>query len=269
MIQFDTLLAVERHGCNVLGNDGISATYTGESGCLRIAAELNSALACSLYLVYRVRYVVVLDIRLVSGIIEYDSVVVESVLHPFLQFVLRQYGARRIVGIAQINHVDTMVGYLRHEIVFGCARHIVDVAPASVLKHSGTTAHHVRIDIDRVYRVGHSDGVVPAYYLADVARIALCTVVDEHFAWVDMYASRRIIVLNYSLTQEVVSALRPVAVKRCLCSHLVDGLVHSLYYCRTKRLCHVSYAETYHPNLRVRHLEGIHLLGNICKQVVV
>ena len=84
-----------------------------------------------------------------------------------------------------------------------------------------------------------------------------------------MYASRGIIVLDYCLAQEVVSALRSVSVKRCLNSHFVDGLVHSLYYCRTKRLCHVSYAETYHPNLRVRHLEGIHLLGNICKQIVV
>ena len=269
MIQFDTLLTVERHGCDVLGDDGVSAAHTGESGCLRIAAELNSALACSLYLVYRVRYVVVLDIRLVSGIIEYDSVVVESVLHPFLQFVLRQYGARRIVGIAQVYHVDTMVGYLRHEIVFGCTRHIVDVAPASVLKHSGTTAHYVRIDIYRIDRVGHSDGVVPAHYLADVARIALGTVVDEHLIGVDMYASRCIIVLDYCLAQEVVSALRSVSVERCLNSHFVYGLVHSLYYCRTKRLCHVSYAETYHLNLRMRHLEGIHLLGYICKQVAV
>ena len=215
------------------------------------------------------RYVVVLDIRLVSGIIEYDSVVVESVLHPFLQLVLRQYGARRIVGIAQVYHVYTMVGYLWHEIVFGCARHIVDVAPASVLKHSGTAAHHVRIDIYRIDRVGHSDGVVPAHYLADVARIALCTVVDEHLTRVDMYASRCIIVLDYSLAQEVVSAFGSVAVERCLCSHFVDGLVHSLYYCRTKRLGHVSYAETYHLNLRMRHLEGIHLLGYICKQVAV
>ena len=213
MIQFDTLLAVERHSSDVLGNDGISATHTGESGCLRIATELDGTLACSLYLVYRVRYVVVLDIRLVSGIIEYDSVVVESVLHPFLQFVLRQYGARRIVGVAQIDHVYTMVGYLRHEIVFGCTRHIVDVAPSTVLKHSGTTAHHVRIDIDRVYRIGHSDGVVPAYYFANVARIAFCAVVDEHFARVDMNASRSIIVLNYSLAQEVVSAFGTVSVK--------------------------------------------------------
>ena len=269
MVERYALLAVERHGCHLLRHYCVATAHAGEASRLRVAAELDGALLCAAYLVDRVRYVVVLDVRLVGCIVEDERVVSQRILHPLLQFCLREHGSRRVVRVAEVNHVYAMVGNLRYEAVLSGAWQIVDVAPATVFEHSSSAAHHVRVDIYWVNRVGDADGVVPAHNLADVSGVALCSVINEHFARVEMYAARCEVVLDYRLAQKVVAVLRPVTVERVCRSHLVYCFVHCLHHGGAQRLRHVAYAQTDDAHLRMRHLEGVHLLGYVCEQIAV
>ena len=269
MIEFYAAGTVKRDSGKLLRYDGVAATHAGESGCLRVAMKLDGALTCSLNLVYGVRDVRIADIRFVGSIVENDGVVVKRIAHPLLQFLLREHCSRGVIGIAEIYHVNTMVRYLRHEIVLRRAWQVVDVAPASVLQHSGTTAHHVRVDVYGIDRVGHADGIVPTYYLADVARIALSSVIDEHLRRVNLDAARSEVVLYYSFAKEVVATLGAVTVERGFRSHLVHSLVHRLDDSGAERLRYVTYAKTDDTHLRVRHLEDINLLGDVGKQIIV
>ena len=162
-----------------------------------------------------------------------------------------------------------MVGNLRYEVVLVGARHVVHVAPSAVLEYAGASAHHVGVYIYGINRVGHADGVVPPHYFAYVSRVALRSVVDENLAWVEVYSAWCEVVFHYGAAQEVVAPLRTVAVECGFFSHFVHRLVHGFYHGGTQRLCHIAYAEADYTHLRMCHLEGVHLLGNVCEQVVV
>ena len=147
--------------------------------------------------------------------------------------------------------------------------HVDNVRPAAVLHRTGTAYHHVGVDIDRIDGVGDTDGVVPANEFLDIARVALCAVVDEYLVNIEMDATRQEVVLQYSLTQEIVTLLRSIAVEAAGRSHLVGSLMHSFNYRRAQWLGDVAYAQRDDVGLGVRHLEGVDLLGNVCKQIVV
>ena len=125
MVERYALLAVERHGCHLLRHYCVATAHAGEACRLRVAAKLDGALLCAAYLVDRVRYVVVLDVRLVGCIVEDERVVSQRILHPLLQFCLREHGSRRVVRVAEVNHVYAMVGNLRYEAVLSGAWQIV------------------------------------------------------------------------------------------------------------------------------------------------
>ena len=108
---------------------------------------------------------------------------------------------------------------------------------------AAATYHDIRVDIDRIDRVGHADVVIPVEQLLEVARVALRAVVDEYLINVKAHSARQEIVLQYGLAQEVVALLRPVATEALCRSHLVSGTVHGLYNSRTERLRHIAYAE--------------------------
>ena len=146
------------------------------------------------------RNIRILDVSLVCCVVEDERVVLYGVVHPFLQFFLRYHLSRRVVGIAEVYDVNSLVGQCRSEIVFRCARHIYNVAPFAVLHYTCPAYHHVRVDIYGVNRVGDTDAVVPSYQLLNIACVALCTVVNEYLAWVEVYASWQEVVLYYCLT---------------------------------------------------------------------
>lgn len=84
-----------------------------------------------------------------------------------------------------------------------------------------------------------------------------------------MYAARQIVVLYNGLSKEQIALLRTIAVKAFLGSHLVNGLVHGLDDGRTQRTGYVAYAEANHVCFLMRHLEGIYLLCDVCKQIIL
>ena len=234
MVEVNPCLAIESYSCKLLWNNCISTSHTSEACCLRIASELYCHLASPLYLVNRVWNFIILDVSLVGSIIEYYCIVVYGIVYPFAQLLFRQHGARRVVRVAEVYHVDPVVRKLRYKIVLCCAREVSYIAPfARIISYSCTTYHHVGVDIYRINRVGDTDGVVPSYYLLDVSCVALCTIVDEDLVGIKTYAARCIVVFYYCFAQEVVASFRTIATECSFRCHLVNGFVHSVYHCRT------------------------------------
>ena len=124
--------------------------------------------------------ILLLDVCLVCRIVEYDSVVLYRVVYPTLQLLACQHCACRIVGVAEVYHVDTVVRDGRTEIILLCGWHVAYIAPFTVSICAGTPYHGVRVDVYRVYRVCYTDGVIPAYYVAYVSCVALRAVVDKY-----------------------------------------------------------------------------------------
>lgn len=215
------------------------------------------------------RYAVILNVCLIGSVIENYGLIMNGIVDPFAKLLLGQHGARWVVGIAKIDHVYPVVGYLRNEMILCRARHVVDIAPLAVFHHASTSYHNIAVYVNGVDRVCHADAVVPPEDFLNVSGVALRAVVNEHLVGIDMYAARQKIVFNNSLTQEIISALRTVASECCFHSHLVNGLVHGLYNGRTKRLGNIAYAEADNPFLRMADLVGIDLLGYVGKQIVV
>lgn len=156
-----------------------------------------------------------------------------------------------LLGVAQVDYVDTVVGYLGHKVVLLKARHVRHVAPLAVHQCAGSAAHHVGVDVHGIDRIGHAEVVVPAHQLAYVARVALGAVVDEYLRRVDVYPARQKVVLHYRLAQEHVALLRAVAVESLLGGHVVHGLVHGLDHRRAERLGYVADTEADDVALRV------------------
>ena len=209
------------------------------------------------------------DICLVGSIIENDTLVSDGIVYPFSEFFLRDDRTRRVVWIAEINHVHTVVWNLRDEVIALIARHVGYVTPLAILEDSRSTYHHVRVYINRINRVGNADVVIPSQNLLDISRIALGSIVYEYLVGVEMNATWQKVVLDDSLSEEVVASLRTIASERSLLSHLVYSLVHRLDDGRAERLGYVTDAQTDYTLLWMCNLVGVHLLCDVGKQVVV
>ena len=91
---------------------------------------------------------------------------------------------------------------------------VYEAAPAAVGQHASAAVDHVRVDVDRIARVGHRHDAVARIYVAEIAEVALGAVGDEDLVGGDVDAARGIVVGGHGLAQEGVALLRPVAVER-------------------------------------------------------
>ena len=251
-----------------LWNDGVTAAHASETGSLRIAVEFYCHLSGSTDFVDRMRNFRVGDICLVGCIIEDDALVLDSVVYPFSEFLFRDDRTRRVVWIAEINHIHTVVWNLRDEVIAFIARHVGYVTPLAILKDARSTYHHVRIYINRINRVGNADVVIPSQNLLDISRIALGSIVHEDLVGIEMNATGQEVVLDDSLAEEVVASLRTVASERSLHSHLVYSLVHCLDDGRAERLGYITDAQTDYSLLWMGNLVGCYLLCDVGEQVI-
>ena len=76
-------LTLEGADGDLFRHDGIATANTGEASCLGIRAELDGTLAGSANLVNAMGYLRILDIGLIGSIVEYQGIVLQSVVHPF------------------------------------------------------------------------------------------------------------------------------------------------------------------------------------------
>ena len=162
-----------------------------------------------------------------------------------------------------------MVWNLRDEVVALITWHIGYVAPLAILKDSRSANHHVRVDIYRINRVGDTDVVIPSQNLLDISCVALGSVVYEYLVGIEMNAARQEVVLDDSLTEEVVASFRTVASEGSLHGHLIHCLVHRLDDGRAEGLGYITDAQTDNSLFRVGNLVRVYLLCDVGKQVIV
>ena len=231
--------------------------------------ELDGTFARTTNLVDRVRNLVVLNISLIGSIVEDKRIVLQRVVNPLAQFGLRNHRARGVVGITQINHIHTAVGQLRHKTVLGITWHIQHIRPTAILLHTGTPNHHVRIDIHRIDGIGDANGIVPAHQLLNVTRITLGTIVHKHLVAVQMDATRQEIVLQDSITQEIVALFGSVAPESLTSGHLVGSLMDGLDNSRCQWLRNIAYTQRNNIHFGMHRLKGVYLFCNVGEQIVV
>ena len=207
-------LVIEGSGGHFLGHHGIAATHARKAGGFREAAYLDGYFFRPAYLVDGMGNIVIVDVSLVGGIEDDERIVSQRIVDPLLQLVARERGACRVIGIAQVDQVDAVVGDGWDKAVCGGAGQVSNVAPASVFaQRTGTPAHHVAVDIGRIDRIGDAHTVIPTQEFADIARVALRPVADEYFGGAELDAARREVVLDDGFYQEIVSLLGTVAVE--------------------------------------------------------
>ena len=183
---------------------------------------------------------------------------------------MRQRRARRVVGVAEVNDVEPVVGRLGDETIRLRARQVHDVAPLSVLApRPGASAHDIALGINGIDRVGDTHAVIPPQDFADVARIALRAVADEDFRGRQFDAQRREIVLQNRVNQEAVALLRSVTPERLLAGHLVERPMHRLDAGRREGTADVAPPDAQQFLLRVRNPERVDFLFNVREKVVL
>ena len=231
--------------------------------------ELDGAGTCSFYLVDGVGHVGVVNVGLVCGVVEDDCIVGQGVVDPSLQFFFAEGGARRVVGVAQVDEVYALFGKLGDEIVFGRAGEVGDVRPFSVgAQLSGASAHYVGVDVDGVDRVGEAYAVVAAEYVSEVSGVAFCSVADEYFGGVYVDSAGAEVVVDDGLYEEVVSLLRSVAAEGGCVAQFGDGFLHGLYGCLGEGAGYVAYAQPDEGSFGMGGFELCYFLPDFVEEVI-
>ena len=256
-------------GSHFLGDDRVAAAHAGEACRLGEAAYLDGHLLRSAYLVDGVGDVRFGDIGLVGGVEDDERVVGQGVVDPSLELFVGECRAGGVVRVAEVEEVDAVVGNIGDEAVGLRGGEVGDVAPfAAVVERAGASAHDVAVDVDGIDGVGDAHAVVPPEEFADVARVALGSVADEHLRGAEADAPRLEVVFEDGFNEEVVTLFRSVSAEGPCVGHVVDGPVHGFDAGRRQWLCDVADAQGDDLLPRVGHLEGIHPLGDVGEQVV-
>ena len=211
----------------------------------------------------------ILDVSLVSCVEEDERIVLQCVLHPFLQCLLCGNGASRIIWKTEVYHVHTLLWWQRSKIIFCIARHVYHVVPSTIFQHASPAYHHVRVDIDGINRVSDADRVIPAEEFLEVSCITFRAIIDKDLARINVNATCKVVILHYGIAQKLVSLLRTISPESVFMPHFIDCLVHGFHHSRAQWLGHVSDTETYHLDVWMRSLKRIHLFGYVCKQIIV
>ena len=122
--------------------------------------------------------------------------------------------AGRVVRGAEINNIR-FLSLRRHrkKAIFHIGIHKYDLS----------ACHHVRIHVNRVYRIRDQDRVVRIKEIEDISDITLRAVADEYILRRHLNLEGRIILLN-CFAQEIISLLRTISMER---SRL--ALLHSCF----------------------------------------
>ena len=131
------------------------------------------------------------------------------------------------------------------------------------------STHQVGVYVHRINGVCNAYKSVSGEYIANVAGIALGTVIDKYVIGRKVYSQRLIITFHYGLTQPLITALGTVTVECVLCGTVFYGLMHGFYDSRSERTRHIAYSHTDDIGAGVGLAECIHPLGDIQEQVTL
>ena len=122
------------------------------------------------------------------GCVEQDQcVVLPRVIDPARKLFARRHRAGGIVWKTKINKIDMFLRRFGDKFVFRVARQINDSFVASVFaRRAGVTGHHVRVDVNRVNRIGDRDFVLIAKNIENKTAIAFRSVRDKNLLVCDV-----------------------------------------------------------------------------------
>ena len=255
--QADTVkLQLARH-------DRISAAHAREACRLGETAQFDGTTLGTGYLVDAVGDVVVLDEGFVGRIEEDEAALAQGVVHPLLQLVAAEHGARGVVGIAEVDEVDMLRGQGGHEMALGRDGEEANGAAC------GTARHDIAIDIDGIDRVGHGHTEAGVEDVGDIAAIALRTIADEYFVDVNLHAARCVVVVHDGLAQEGVALFGSVAAEGFGDSHFIDGAVHGCDAGRRQGARHIADAQADDVALGMGFAESLHAVGDGGEEIIL
>lgn len=132
-----------------------------------------------------------------------------------------------------------------NEAVAGAAGEVNDFRVGTgLVRLAGVAGHDVRIDIDRIDRVGDGDFVFVAEHVEDVPAIALRAVADEHLVVGHVEALVAEIILRNRGAEKIIALLRPIAFEGGAAGHFIDGPVQRGDNGGRERLGHIADAAT-------------------------
>ena len=196
--------------------------------------------------IYGMRDIILADICFISRIIYYNRSVLYGVVNPHPEPVLCDHGACRIVRIAEIYDVGNFFGKIGAKSVFCRAVHIDHVAVSSGLAVivTGTSGHHVTVNIHRIYGIADGYPVVRREYLLYVSGVGLCSVGYEYLVLGYITASCPEVVVTHGFSQKSVPEIGGISPESLLISHLIDGRVKRADDPGRKRSCDITDPET-------------------------
>jgi hypothetical protein len=107
-------------------------------------------------------------------------------------------------------------------------------------RYAGVAGHDVRVDVDRVDRIGHGDPVAAAEDLERRARVGLRTIAQEDLVVGHVDATRAEVAVRDRRAHEVVSGRGPVALEALARRQVIDRGMQGLDDGVGKRLGHVA-----------------------------
>ena len=169
------------------------------------------------------------NVCFISRVEENDRVVGFGVIDELFQSLFRGHCSRRIVGVAQIQQIDFMVGQGGCKIVLGGNGQVDQTRiTTSVIRSPGSARHDIGVDIDGIDRVSHADHVSRTENIENVSGITLRTVRNEDFVSRDLSSATGEIILSDCVPQKVVALLRTITAKRFPFRHFVRSTVHGV-----------------------------------------
>ena len=129
--------------------------------------------------------------------------------------------------------------------------------------------HHVRVDVDRIDRVGDRDAVLIAEDVENEAAVALRSVGDEDLVVSDLDAAISEVVLRNLLAQELVAFVRRIAAKGLTVAEFLDGRMHGINGSARQRLGHVAdaAADEIVGGVRIAIGELLHAPADLGKEI--
>ena len=238
-----------------LRHHGITAAHAGKAGSLGERTQLNGALLGALNLINGMGHIVLYNKGFIGTVKDDQSVIGQRIVYPLFQ--LRFGGAHTggVVGKAQVDHIRSLLRQIGHKAVLLCAGHIDKVAVKAVgVLVTAAAVHGVGVHIHRVHRVTHSDLVVYAEQVADIAAVGLGAVGQKNLVFLNIDPAGSVIVLLNGVQDKFVTVLRRIAAESGLVGHLIHRLVHGVDHTGHQRTGHIADGQTDNICLRVRLL---------------
>ena len=95
------------------------------------------------------------------------------VVNPARKLFPGRDGASRIIWKTEIHKIDMLLGRLGNESILGRARQVNDPLVAAIrFCRAAVARHHIRVDIDRINRIGDGHLVLVTENIEDITAIA-------------------------------------------------------------------------------------------------